>query len=33
MGLSDNLILIAPTENIIFYSFEDTVISLSKIMK
>ena len=33
MGLSDNLTLIAPTENIIFESFEDAVISLSKVMK
>ena len=33
MGLSDNLMLIAPTENIIFDSFEDAVISLSKVMK
>jgi hypothetical protein len=33
MGLSDNLMLIALTENVIFDSFEDAVINLSKIMK
>ena len=33
MGLSDNLMLIAPKENIIFDSFENGVISMSKIMK
>ena len=33
MGLPDNLMLIAPTKNIIFDSFEAAILNLSKIMK
>jgi nucleoside 2-deoxyribosyltransferase len=32
MGLSDNLMLIAPTNNIIYESFEEAIKNLSKIM-
>ncbi len=32
MGLSDNLMLIAPTNNIIYESFEEAIKNLSQIM-